>query len=315
MAPRAKKVVVVPREGARHPAFDDLSKKDAVQLLLRFEQRKVAPRKQQTLVAQVQRWATSTDWHAAGGQAAFAPIELGPDCATVTFIGTTRPAAAIDALLQELRASPQPLREAVIMRRRVGRGSKLGAVLGPALPKQRGYKSEGAWWRASFDPKATPPLTEDPAGMFSVVQSESGDRLMELRPVALALPGVRIVYGLADGIDYPRPSQRAVEVTKVVTTALRDAFGGASPRLYNADAQPGRPFERIAKDDRRGYVFAISREDEMFALYPRCFRYREYELMCGLVDAIGKLRLEPVIHWLRDHCFMVNLWERRAKVC
>jgi hypothetical protein len=313
MAVRKTQAVIVPGEGAGHPAFDKLSKKDAVQLLLGFERPIATPASQKRLVEQLHRWIDATDWRAAGGRAAFAPIELGPDCAAITFIGTTRPGQAVAALFSELGASPHGLREVVIARRRVGRSGKLGSVVGAALPKQKDYKKEDAWWRASFDETIAAPMTEDPAGMLSVVRHENGTMLMELRPAALAVPGVRIVYGLPDGVEYPKTNRRAVEVTKGVSGALAKAFGGRPPKLYNADAKAGRTFERISRDGRSGYVFAIAREDEMFAVYPSCFRYREYELMVGLSQAIETLRLQPVIHWLRDHCYMVNLWERRRR--
>ena len=73
------RLVIVPREGTKHPAFADLNPKDAVELFLRFERRISAPRAQKALMARVHGWIESTDWSAAGGQAAFAPIELGPE--------------------------------------------------------------------------------------------------------------------------------------------------------------------------------------------------------------------------------------------
>ena len=48
----------------------------------------------------------------------------------------------------------------------------------------------------------------------------------------------------------------------------------------------------------------------MIATYPGCFRFREHELMAGIVEGIGKLGLEPVIHWDRGEVYIVNVWER-----
>jgi hypothetical protein len=247
----------------------------------------------------------TTDWKGAGGRPKLAPVELSPSSVTLAFIGTTRPRAAMSNLIAAFAS--RRLRELVCMRRPLVRG-RPGTPIQEQHSRERHYDDEEAWWRASFA-KGTPPMSEDPAGMLSVTMFGRSLK-SECRPAVLGRKGLRIVYGLPNEVRYPKANARAMRVTKVVTQSLKKAFGGAPPALFNAQAKAGQTFERIAKNGRFGYVFAIARAEEMIAVYADCYRYREYELFEGLADAIDVLGLEPVVHWLRDHVFMVNLWER-----
>jgi hypothetical protein len=293
--------VLVPREGAA--LFDRIGKSDCVDLTFTF----TTKRGRDAMEAVVRAWINATDWNAAGGRARFAPIALTERSVTLAFVGTTRPRRAIEALISAT-AKLDPL-EILFMRRPVRRG-ELGRPITPSKPREKDYTSEPAWWKASFA-RGTPPMSEDPRGMLSATTFGKAGLRFEVRPTLLGRKGLRIVYGLPNGVEYPRRNARAKEVTRVVTKALAKSFGGKPPGLYDAKAVAGRTFERISKSGRHGYVFALPRGEEMLAVYASCYRYREYELFEGLAEAVVALDLEPVVHWLRDHAFIVNLWERK----
>jgi hypothetical protein len=300
--------VLVPREGAEHPAFAGLRKRDGVEVLVGFE----APLTRgaiERLKSVVHGWIGRADWRAAGGRARFAPIEVGGGGARIVFTGAPRPREVLTDLVRVLPRHFR-VRDIALSRRPIGSDGVPGAPLEDArLPKQRGYRTEPAWWKASFDPKSPQPYVEDEAGMFSVAQTEEGQLIPETRPASLFFDGVRIAYGLGD-VRYPRVDERTREVSRVVRKCLTASFHGKRPALYNHKAERDVAFDKISRGGRVGYAFAIGRDDEMISTYPGCFRFREHELMSGLVEAIARLGLEPVIHWDRGEVYIVNVWER-----
>jgi len=305
-----RKPILIPRRGAEDAVFARAEKRDAVQVIFVFDKSIANARATAGVKADVHAWIDSVDWKACGGRPTFAPIEIRGDSATITFLGVTRPRPAISALLDAL--SKRTPREVVLMRRPLRRG-KLEAPLAGERPREKDYKSPAAWWKASFDRKGVRPMGEDPAGRVSCIRLEDGTLLFEVRPAVLGGEGLRVIYGLADGVTYPPPNARAAKVTKVVTSAIKKAFGGRPPLLYDAEAETNRVFERIAKDGRFGYVFALPREEQMIAVYGSSYRHRESELFDGIGEAVEELGLEPVVHWIRDHVFLVNLWERKPR--
>lgn len=167
-----------------------------------------------------------------------------------------------------------------------------------------------AFWRSSFDDARPRPPVLDPQGMFSMIQLEDGSMLSERRCVLPHEPGVRIGYGLVD-VEDREIDARTHEVGDTVRRCLDLAFPeGARPPVFNREAVPDGTIDPISAHGRRGYAFAMQREG-MIAPYPGTFRYREYELLAGLADAVRQLDLAPVIHWSRDEVYIVNLWERQ----
>jgi hypothetical protein len=174
-------------------------------------------------------------------------------------------------------------------------------------PRQRSLMN--AFWRSSFDADRPKPPVIDPAGMFSMIQLDDGSMVSERRCVMPHLPGIRVGYGLVD-VEDREPDDRAREVGETVRRCLDFTFpSGARPMVFNREAEPDGTIDPIAAHGRRGYAFALQRE-QMIAPYPGAFRYREYELLSGLANAVKELGLAPVIHWSRDEVYIVNLWER-----
>src|SRR5690242_8991122 len=114
---RSNPVVLVPHEGAVHPIFDKIDKRDAVQALLMFERPVSTARAQDEIRKRVQTWIDATDWRGAGGRPSLGPIELSGHSGDVTFVGVLRPRHAIEGLIAELGRSKQQLREVVLLRR------------------------------------------------------------------------------------------------------------------------------------------------------------------------------------------------------
>lgn len=306
-----EKPFLIPREGPENPLFSGLRKRDGVEVLIGFEKPLSAPSAKK-LKSIIHGWIGRTDWRRAGGRARFAPIELDGAGARLVFTSVPRPREALDDFVRAI-TKHFPLRDVSIARRPLDRKGAPGPALeDPRMPPQRGYRTEAAWWRASFDPKAAQPSVEDDRGLFSVAQTEDGQMIPETRPASLCFPGVRISYGLGD-VRYPKPDTRAREVSRVIRKCLERSFSGKRPAVYNHKGERDGVVDKLSRGGRVGYAFAVLRDGEMVASYPGCFRYREHELMAGLVDAIEKLDLEPVIHWDRAHVYILNLWERMGR--
>ncbi|HET6584363.1 MAG TPA: hypothetical protein VFG69_12965 [Nannocystaceae bacterium] len=174
-------------------------------------------------------------------------------------------------------------------------------------PRQRSLMN--AFWRSSFDAARPTPPVLDPAGMFSMIQLDDGSMVSERRCMMPLLPGIRVGYGLVD-VEDREVDERAREVGDTVRRCLDAAFpAGSRPPVFNREADPDGVVDPIAAHGRSGYAFALQREG-MIAPYPGTFRYREYELLSGLANAVKELALAPVIHWSRDEVYIVNLWEK-----
>lgn len=324
----------LPREGLEHPLFASIPEGHAMTVVMGFAE-PLEDERAQALQQAVEAWAGAASW--GGGEPGFA-VDFNGQYLSVGWVGVAASREPTRELLARLDASGFEVREIALGVREVDDDGNPGSFLGDdrvdlgadgyadllaadePLPDEDDDEDEGegsqrqralmnAFWRASFDvARPTPPML-DPAGMFSMIQLEDGAMLSERRCVMPLLPGVRVGYGLVD-VEDREADARTREIGEVVRRCLDAAFpAGARPTVFNREAEPDGVVDPIAAHERRGYAFALQRE-QMIAPYPGTFRYREYELLGGLANAVEELGLAPVIHWSRDEVYIVNLWER-----
>jgi hypothetical protein len=118
---------------------------------------------------------------------------------------------------------------------------------------------------------------------------------------------LRIGYGLLDVEDLPY-DDAAVRASLVLRKHLARWFHGEVPVVWNKQGEEDGALDRIERDGRRAFAFAI-RRDELLTSYATRFRYREHELFYALRDTVAELGLSGVVHWDRGDVFIVNLWE------
>lgn len=165
---------------------------------------------------------------------------------------------------------------------------------------------DDALWRASFDQTPLAPLPEeaDPCDYYDP------DEMREIR-LPIYDPDVKVICGIVTEVDDLEWEPRATEVARAVIAALDTRFNGAAPQIWNKASEGNGPVDRIEREGRRGYGFAVQMNDDaMFRTYPGAVRFREYELVMALCDAVKALHLEPVVHWTRYDPYIINLWER-----
>jgi hypothetical protein len=330
----------LPREGLAHPLFAAIPDNHAMTVVVGFAEA-LEDDRAQALQQTVEAWAGAASW--GGGEPGFA-VDFNGQYLSVGWVGVSTAREPAEQLLARLDASGFDVREVALGVREVdddgnpgsflsddrvdlgadGYADLLGAdeALGDdeddAEQSDEDDDEEGserqralmnAFWRSSFDvARPTPPVL-DPAGMFSMIQLDDGSMLSERRCVMPLLPGVRVGYGLVD-VEDREVDARTREVGETVRGCLDVVFPtGTRPMVFNREADPNGVIDPIAAHGRRGYAFALQRE-QMIAPYPGTFRYREYELLSGLANAVEALALAPVIHWSRDEVYIVNLWER-----
>jgi hypothetical protein len=224
-------------------------------------------------------------------------------------VGVDDPRAAMRSLVEAVQKTGFGVREVVFLRRTIDEDGIPGSTVDdPRMLATEDVGSEDEFWSASFDLARTPPPVEDPAGMFSMLQMKDGSMVMELR-VSLHIPDVRVSYGLVEVDDRPSDA-RSGKLSKRVAGALRSSFGGKPPDFYDREARAGG-IDCIARGDRKGYAFAFQRDDLLASMVGR-FRYREYELLMAMREVVLGEKLAPVVHWLRDSVYIVNLWQSNA---
>lgn len=328
---------LVPREGFAHPVLESIPEDHVLDMVLGFAE-PLTPQATEKLKTTVDGWAEALE-RTSEGRAQFR-IGFNGQAFTVALFGVERPHPHLDALVPAVKEAGLAPAEIVYGVQEVGAGGEAGSFVedpridmgsesfGELVTPQdradavtvkavRAGSDDGdedndakmlAFWRACFDATRPAPPFLDPQGMFSVLTLNDGGMVTERRSLLPYAPHLRVGYGLASVDDRP-VEERDRQVSEGIRRALEGSFpAGARPPLLNAAGDEDGPCDCIVAYGRRGWRFAVDRE-AMLALYPFDFRYREYELLAGLADAIAALGLAPVIHWDRGGVYLINLWE------
>jgi hypothetical protein len=266
-------------------------------------------------------WFAGAEW---GGRL---PILVGetltPSCLHVAVTGVRTAERALALLLDALAGTGVPVARVIFARLRAD-GDRDALVRGmePGARPQIEYDDPGTWWDACFDPSAPPPLSEDSAELARDDNAllESGrTTYAERRGLPLHVADMRICYGLADATfgDLPgAASARGDDVARGLRTAIEERFGGSDgaagpPVFYDRLCRTGASLDSLNVAGRAGYSCAFQCADLREFLYDHLFRYREYELMLAVRDAVRALDLEPVVCWRRfNGRYVLQLWER-----
>ncbi len=302
-------MIVIPYDGLAGPAFDTVTSDESIEAFLAFDAPLISDGFLKRLL-----FKGRSDHDAIGKIAAAwaqrrgvaAPICEG-DSTTMRIAqrGLTDPRMLVAEVVEVVRKE-FPVHTVVYMKRPVGDDGMPGlAVDDPRSEVATEVSDEDEYWAASFDLSRPAPPILDPAGMFSMMQTDHG-LIAELRP-ALFVPDVRVSYGLMD-VDDRELDARGREVARMVRQCFDTAFGGKAPPFLDREAEDWA-LDAIAKQGRRGYAFALRRDSLLTSMVMR-YRYRENELLYALRAAVLALGLAPVVHWDRGDVFIVNLWEQ-----
>jgi hypothetical protein len=213
---------------------------------------------------------------------------------------------ALRQLINEIKRSPLQLTEVYISKRYVLQDGSQGDVINPPhIPIQEVYLDPTQWWEAGFNTQFSAPMSE-PINMPQSTAIYKDQKIFELKDSRLFLPDVRVVYGVA-GANYISPSKYCATVMDVIKQHFKTYFNEL-PTLTNRHGKSDK-VDLLFNNHRLGYAFYVPRQ-QMVANYSTSFRFREYEMMLSLRDAINHLHLSPTIHWTKDKAYLINLWEK-----
>jgi hypothetical protein len=309
--------ILVPEEGPHSPLFNEVDAEDTVEATLLFRGT-LTDAQLDEAERSVLAWFAGAEW---GGRLPILVDEtLTASCLHLAVTGVKTARHALGLLLETLVGMGVPVARAVFVRTRAdGDRDALVRGMDPSARAQVEYDDPDEWWRACFDPQASPPLSEDRAEL-----ARDNDALLEVgrttyaehRGLPLHLAEIRICYGLADALFADAESGRGGDVARVLHAAVEERFcagdtGAGRPSSYNHLLQTDAPLDRVRVGGRRGYTCAFRAADLREFLHGPLFRYREYELMLAVRDTVRALDLEPVVCWGRfNGRYILQLWER-----
>ena len=297
---------VVPRDGLANPVFDRAGPAEDLIVSLSF-----LPGLTDQQIRVVHRWLRAT---------AAAPDRATPDtspfAAAEPFVhehlfharigNLADPRGAVRALLAELNAAGVRIKDSFYACWEWRSTGVMGPRRDPRSPVDPPVPSTvREYLDRLWDPRAVPPPSEveaDLKGGFVAL----AELVLEHRGSPLYFPGVRIGYGTAP-FDQAPPDRRTEEVRRVLVDALTEGWrtvfkapgkGHTRPQPLNRDGAVDR-ISKITCGTRVGYLFAIESVQLLDRPSPRSCRYREYELMEAVIDAVGRLGLAPVVTWQR----------------
>jgi tetratricopeptide (TPR) repeat protein len=312
-APAPTELLLIPEEGPEHPLFGELAPGEALSIMLTFA-RSLRPPEVEKLQSTMEAVDAAAAW-ASGGATPRISVQGAEGSLHLVVAGVNEPQKKASAVLRVFKESGLPVREVMLARFTLPEDetSDWHALDDPRMPPCEYYDDNDARWEALFDPRKTAPASEPEGGLFIMMPNGQGGYVRERRNAQLFVPGVRISYFTPE-VDYPEVDAgepRRAEVQRDVLRSLEHAFRGARPPIRDREGQ-ANTVDVIERTGRRGYAFALEGQtEEMIVHYPGSFRYREYELMIGLRDAIRTLRLAPVINWYREGgLYILNVWER-----
>jgi hypothetical protein len=308
-------MIVLPREGLEHPVFAKVTHDDFLELRVRWGE-PLGEAKLGELQERI-RDARNYDWGAWGAKKAWmglrkpAPTAFLPAatptscCIVVRGVTTVAPLRALAKTLGEIA----PLVETIyVVREGDDDGKPCGARDDARAGPEESTSDEDVYWERSFDTSKPRNMTEDPQGLFAILQTDQG-MVTEVRIMQFFLPGFRVSYNLCD-VDDGEATPRSREVAASLAKHIERSFETSPPRFFDRNAEQG-VVTPISRKGRIGYSFAIER-DEMMVGYADGFRYREHELLYATCDACAELDLERAVHWDREDVYILNLWEKLA---
>ncbi len=296
--------ISIPEAGINHANFERLAKNECIDMMFNF-----AYYLDEDAAALLDKllnlWINKTNWKEAGGKPVFI-TEIQENILHLAITNVRSPQKAIRMLVFELQRVPLGLESVYFCGRKVSRKGRMEEVLQePLTANQVVYNDEQAWWDASFDWEKAPPISEQVERVIATT-ADGQSQLMEKRGMRLYLDDCRIVYGTAGAEVFSR-NNYCTSIATYLTQLFGKYFHGFPPKLLNKYGDPDH-VDLLIRQGRQGYRFRL--EPALLTVnYPKTFRFKEYELMLLLREAIQTLHLSPVIHWTRDEYYEINLWE------
>ncbi len=296
----------VPREGLTAPVFDGMGAGDDLIVSLSF-----SPGLTDRQLHVVYRWLRALAQSADRGDPGKSPFETAEPFvhehlfhARLGNLHDSR--AAVLALIADLTAASARIKDSFFARWRWRPDGVMGPSRDPRAPAEHpDVATVREYLDRLWDPDAVPPASElevDLRGGFL----DRNELVLEHRGTPLFFPDLRIGYGVAPYGLAPA-DRRTEEVRRVVVEALdagwRTLF--KAPGMAHTRPQPLShdggvdQVDRIVCGTRSGYLFSIEAVQLLDRPAPSSCRYREYELMEAVLDAVGRLGLAPVVTWQR----------------
>src|SRR5262249_47982253 len=120
--------------------------------------------------------------------------------------------------------------------------STLLSLMDPHGTREARYEDPRAWWRACFDRKSAPPLSEDSGELFTddnALIEGKRTTFAEYRGLPLHMPGSRICYGMVNfEFDPGESDRRTLDVSRVFRAALDSRFRGCWSEPFEGTMRP-----------------------------------------------------------------------------
>lgn len=243
------------------------------------------------------------------------------------------PRSAVRSLIGELTAAGVRVKDSFFARWQWRPDGVMGPYPDPDAPRGvTGFTNAREYLDQLWDLDAEPPASELESDLKGGFFSQD-ELILEHRGAPLHFPGFRVAYGTAPFREVP-----ADERTEQVRRTLIESFIDGWRTLYKA---PGKGHSRpqpLARDGaidqvdkiecgtRVGYVFSVEAVELLDRPSPSTCRFREYELIEAILDAVTRLGLAPVVTWQRygtvvlapikrPDTVVVQLWEVGGDHC
>lgn len=296
----------VPREGLAHPVFDGMGSDDDLIMSLSF-----SPGLTDAQLQIVYRWMRALGDAPADGTVRRSPFEAAEPFVHENLFharlgNLADPRAEAQRLLDELTAAGVQIKDSFFARWGWRPDGVMGPRRDPRAPKESiGFATARQYLDQLWDPGAPAPASEIESDLKGGFLAQN-QLVLEHRGSPLYFPGCRIGYGVAPCV-YAPDDERTEQVRRMVVDCFEDGWGTLfkAPGRSSARPQPiGRDgeidqVEKILCGTRVGYMFTVEYVQLLDRPSPTSCRYREYELMEAVIDAIGRLGLVPVVTWQR----------------
>ena len=296
----------VPREGLDNPAFDGAGDVEDLIVSLSF-----LPALTDEQMLLIHRWLRGLATAPGRGDPTVSPLAVAePFVHEHLFharVGNLRdPRAEVRSLIGELVANGAQIRDAFYACWEWKSNGIMGPRGDPRAPAEvTGVSSAREYLDRLWDPRSAPPASELDADLKGGFMS-MGELVLEHRGAPLFFPGARIGYGIVP-FERLQPDRRTEQVRRALVGALDEEWKGLfkapgrgqlRPQPVNSEGAIDQ-IEKIACGTRVGYLFSIETVQLLTRPSPQSCRFREYELMEAVLDAVGQLGLASVVMWQR----------------
>lgn len=290
----------VPRDGLANPMFDDMGTSDDLIVSMSF-----SPGLTNAQMHVVYRWVRELGGREGSTFAAAEPF-VHEYLFHARLSGLADPRGAVRRLQDELLGCGVQIKDSFYACWRWRPNGVMGPRPDPRAPVEAAAAATAReYLDRLWSPDGPPPPSELEPDLKGGFLSQD-ELILEHRGAPLYLPGLRIGYGTAPftpvGED-DRTSQVCGTLVESLTIGWETLFkapgkGHTRPQPLDQAGEVDR-IQKILCGTRVGYHFSVEAAQLLDRPSPHTCRFREYELMEAVLDAVTKTGLAPVVTWQR----------------